>query len=347
MNTIRFTSLALGAVILVADSSAANAQSAPDQLYGCFSPSTGKVYLIKQPGLPTECAKSGNGNNAKADVEITWNIKGATGPQGEKGATGPQGDRGPQGVNGIQGLTGPQGATGPAGEKGATGAAGAPGAKGDQGPQGIQGATGATGPQGEKGATGPQGATGPAGATGPQGDRGAEGAQGQQGAPGAPGEAGPKGDVGPQGDAGPKGDTGPKGDAGAKGDAGPKGDTGPTGATGPKGDTGPAGGPGLSGVSIENQTNVPTLANYEPFPASVTYACSAGKVAIGANITYSVMALVNPSTSKPVKFESKPTGDGKWIVNGLGYPTGAPPANYFWNVDIITASLICVNTYTP
>jgi hypothetical protein len=344
MNTIRFTSLALGTAILVAGAATASAQST-DQLYGCFSPSTGKVYLIKQPGLPAQCDKAGT---AKGDVEFTWNIKGATGPQGEKGATGAQGDRGPQGVNGAQGLTGPQGATGPAGEKGATGAAGAPGAKGEQGIQGPTGPQGNPGPQGEKGVAGPQGATGATGATGPQGDQGPRGEQGLPGAPGAAGDAGPKGDVGPQGDAGPKGDTGPKGDVGAKGDAGPKGDTGPAGAVGPKGDTGPAGAAGLSGVSYEVQNSSTIyLGNYDGRPTSRTFSCSAGKVAIGANFKALTMALTNPSTARPMNIESKATGTGSWIIAGLGYPTANVPANYFWTFELAPVTLICVNTYTP
>lgn len=60
----------------------------------CYIPSSGTVYMIKEPGTPTNC-------NSNAHVKFTWSTSGATGPQG------------PQGPQGQTGATGPTGASGP------------------------------------------------------------------------------------------------------------------------------------------------------------------------------------------------------------------------------------------
>ncbi|HRQ78576.1 MAG TPA: hypothetical protein PLY94_08240, partial [Gemmatimonadaceae bacterium] len=58
-----------------------------DTLKACFVPTTGVVYLVGQPGLPTACV-------SPVHVALSWNARGPQGPQGE---IGPQGPAGPAG----------------------------------------------------------------------------------------------------------------------------------------------------------------------------------------------------------------------------------------------------------
>ncbi len=199
-----------GALVLIAASPAgaqATTPSAPKVYRACYTPSTGTVYRIGEPGQPSSCAKS-------THVEFTWMSEGQPGPQGPQGLQGPvgpggaKGDAGPQGAAGATGAQGPAGPQGPSGSPGEPGPVGAAGPKGDRG---DPGASGATGPQGPIGPSGPAGATGPAGAKGDKGD------------------AGPQGPVGPAGATGPAGPTGPQGPRGLEGPQGPQGLQGPSG----------------------------------------------------------------------------------------------------------------------
>jgi hypothetical protein len=150
--------------------------SAPKTYRACYTPSTGTVYRIGEPGQPATCAKP-------AHVEFTWvseGPQGPPGPQGVAGAAGPQGSAGLQGEKGPQGEIGPQGERGLQGETGPAGPAGPAGADGPQGPKGDQGATGPQGPQGAPCLSSDPLCHGP---QGPKGDRGETGAQGPKGEP--------------------------------------------------------------------------------------------------------------------------------------------------------------------
>lgn len=88
------------------------------------------------------------------------NIKGPTGPKGDKGDTGPtglKGDKGDTGPMGLPGEMGKIGPTGPKGETGEKGEKGDTGLKGDTGEKGDIGPTGPTGPTGPKGSASPTG----------------------------------------------------------------------------------------------------------------------------------------------------------------------------------------------
>jgi hypothetical protein len=100
-------------------------------IHACYVQGSGSVYRIKQPGLPTECGRTGQ----KLHIEFSWTETGGggagpAGPQGEAGPAGPKGDAGPAGPQGEAGPAGPQGEAGPAGPQGEAGPAGP---KGDAG----------------------------------------------------------------------------------------------------------------------------------------------------------------------------------------------------------------------
>ena len=91
-------------------------------LYGCYKKENGQLRLVNNTD---QCLPS--------EMSISWNQKGAAGPQG------PEGPAGAQGSGGLQGSAGPPGAAGP------QGSAGLPGPAGIQGPMGQQGPAGPTG----------------------------------------------------------------------------------------------------------------------------------------------------------------------------------------------------------
>ena len=62
-------------------------------LYACYEPS-GKVYRIKEPGLPDDCKST-------AHVPFDWNQQGPPGPQGDKGDPGEPGPPGPAGPHEV------------------------------------------------------------------------------------------------------------------------------------------------------------------------------------------------------------------------------------------------------
>ena len=158
----------------------------PKVYRACYTPTTGTVYRIGEPGMPSACAKP-------THVEFTWTSEGQPGPQGP---VGPQGPAGPAGPKGDAGLQGPEGVAGAKGDPGPAGPQGSVGPAGPEGPAGPKGDAGPAGPQGPKGdpclssdpkCIGPQGPQGPQGPTGPQGPQGATGPQGPQGPPGLDG----------------------------------------------------------------------------------------------------------------------------------------------------------------
>ena len=120
---------------------------APTVYRACYTPTTGTVYRIGEPGQPTSCAKS-------THIEFSWNAVGPIGAQGEKGAPGDKGEKGDKGDAGPAGPEGAPGKNGVDGQPGRDGATGAPGEKGDKGDQGETGDAGPTGPDGEGGAPG-------------------------------------------------------------------------------------------------------------------------------------------------------------------------------------------------
>ncbi len=79
------------------------APGAPDSpvIVACYSPKTGSVYRIGQPGLADSCKRN--------DVEFSWNqsgppgVPGVEGPPGPPGPPGPQGPEGPPGASGVSG----------------------------------------------------------------------------------------------------------------------------------------------------------------------------------------------------------------------------------------------------
>lgn len=195
------------------------------------------------------------GTSAKADMV---QLRGNTGPQGEKGdpfvysdftaaqlaaLKGEKGDRGEQGIQGEKGdafvyadftaaqLAALKGEKGDKGDRGEQGIQGIQGEKGDRGEQGIQGIQG---PQGEKGegldysTMTPEEIATLIGKSAYQswldaGNTGTEqdfltSLRGEPGADGHDGAVGPKGDKGETGAVGPKGDKGDKGDKGEQGE---------------------------------------------------------------------------------------------------------------------------------
>lgn len=109
-----------------------SAPSASPMIRGCYARSTHVLRVLTSP----------SGGCTAAEVAISWNRQGQTGPRGPRGKRGAQGD---QGLTGATGAPGPQGATG------------ATGATGPQGPMGLQGPIGPAGPRGDTGARGPAG----------------------------------------------------------------------------------------------------------------------------------------------------------------------------------------------
>jgi hypothetical protein len=67
-------------------------------LYGCYVPSSGTVYRIKDTGLPDAC-------RSPQHVQFTWSLQGPAGPAGPAGPTGPQGPAGPAGGVPRTGVT--------------------------------------------------------------------------------------------------------------------------------------------------------------------------------------------------------------------------------------------------
>lgn len=121
---------------------AGNATSviAGEILYGCYKKENGQLRLVNNTD---QCLPS--------EMSISWNQKGAAGPQG------PEGPAGAQGPVGLQGSVGPPGAAGPQGSAGLPGPAGPPGSIGPQGPTGLPGPAGIQGPMGQQGPAGPTG----------------------------------------------------------------------------------------------------------------------------------------------------------------------------------------------
>lgn len=100
-----------------------------------------KTYVDEQDTKTLESAKQYADNQVPAIVETYVNehkeeLKGDTGPQGDKGDTGETGPQGPQGVQGKQGPQGEQGIQGPAGPQGEKGADGKNGINGKDGTNG-------------------------------------------------------------------------------------------------------------------------------------------------------------------------------------------------------------------
>jgi hypothetical protein len=91
-----FGPLAVGAVLLALGSAPAGAQTAV--LYGCYVPSSGTVYRIKEAGLPDAC-------RSQQHVQFTWGLQGPAGPAGPAGPQGLQGPAG--GLSGYQVVVAP------------------------------------------------------------------------------------------------------------------------------------------------------------------------------------------------------------------------------------------------
>jgi hypothetical protein len=137
----------------------------PATIRACYTPITGVIYRIKEPGLPQACYSLGSYKH----TEFAWNVVGPQGPAGEKGEKGDKGDdgdKGDPGEKGLDGAPGPQGVQGAQGPEGPAGPAGAAGQKGDKGDAGPAGPAGPQGPKGDPGPPGPQGPAGPAGSGG-------------------------------------------------------------------------------------------------------------------------------------------------------------------------------------
>jgi len=102
--------------------SATTSVIAGEILYGCYKKENGQLRLVNNTD---QCLPS--------EMSISWNQKGAPGPQG---SAGPAGSQGPVGLQGSAGPPGPVGLQGPMG---------LPGPVGIQGPMGQQGPAGPTG----------------------------------------------------------------------------------------------------------------------------------------------------------------------------------------------------------
>ena len=240
-------SVPLGGLALLAVPRSVAAQSTPSptpRTYrACYTPSTGTVYRIGEPGQPTACAKDSH-------VEFTWASEGQQGPAGPMG---PAGGKGPQGEKGDPGETGP---AGPQGSQGAVGPAGPQGAKGDKGD---------TGDVGLQGPVGPKGDIGPGGPPGPKGEACLSTD------PACVGPQGPKGDKGDAGAQGPKGDTGPTGPPGSPGPQGVQG------VPGPQGIQGPPGGVANYAKAVSDTVTVSTSGS----GTTLTVDCPPGRVVLG------------------------------------------------------------------
>ena len=287
-----------------------------DVLYACYAPSTGDLYRIKAPGLPTSCNGPKSGPNQH--VEVSWNVQGPRGPQGLQGPAGAQGvlgDVGPQGPAGAAGLQGDRGLQG---TPGSAGAAGAAGPVGPQGPQGLQGQQGVQGSAGQPGSDGKPGASGAQGPAGPQGETGAAGPAGAAGA------IGPEGPAGPQGLQGSPGTTGA---AGLPGATGPQGPTGPQGLPGPEGPQGVAGGLSVQAVPIAS------IRLHTP-GAQAVLECPADMIAVGLGGNFAA----NTATEHfyTLLFLSEPDGTGKWRV------TLSPYTQPDRHLDTFDTKLYCV-----
>jgi Collagen triple helix repeat (20 copies) len=135
--------------------------SAAAMLIACISPAASAQ--TPDTGIITLCVAR-NGKIVGVDIhckphnlQLTWNIPGATGPAGPQGLTGPAGAPGSVGPTGTQGLVGIVGPTGPMGSVGLTGPDGEEGFIGPTGPTGNTGHPGPTGPTGAPGLVGPSG----------------------------------------------------------------------------------------------------------------------------------------------------------------------------------------------
>ena len=107
-------------------------------IVGCQKPGNGFLRVVRDAD---DCRRN--------ERIVTWNERGAAGPQGPAG---PAGAPGPAGLQGPKGDAGAAGAVGPAGPIGPAGSAGAAGQAGPVGPAGPAGAQGPAGPQGPAGA---------------------------------------------------------------------------------------------------------------------------------------------------------------------------------------------------
>src|SRR5688500_20378966 len=125
MRALPTVSIAAGAIAMIATPSVLRGQNttpAPTTAVyrACYTPTTGTVYRIGEPGQPTSCAKP-------THIEFSWNAAGPVGPQGEKGVPG---DKGEKGEKGDAGAIGPAGAEGAPGKKGVDGIPGKEESKG-------------------------------------------------------------------------------------------------------------------------------------------------------------------------------------------------------------------------
>ncbi|MDQ3997858.1 MAG: hypothetical protein M3303_12680, partial [Gemmatimonadota bacterium] len=101
MRALPMVRLASGVIAVIAGPRVLSGQTtpppptppAPTVYRACYTPTTGTVYRIGEPGQPTTCAKS-------THVEFSWNAVGPAGAQGEKGVAGEKGDKGDKGDQG-------------------------------------------------------------------------------------------------------------------------------------------------------------------------------------------------------------------------------------------------------
>jgi hypothetical protein len=112
---------------LFAMSARGQSEEEEDRFYACVGLEAMMLYNV-QTDSDIECEGT--------DAVISWNQRGAPGPQGPVGETGPAGPPGPAG---LQGPLGPDGAEGPQGPRGRVG------------PEGSEGPAGPAGADGERG----------------------------------------------------------------------------------------------------------------------------------------------------------------------------------------------------
>jgi hypothetical protein len=105
-RTIRAAVLTIAAVLLMGGIAIAAIPSADGTIHACRKTSNGTIRIIDVEA-GQQCQTG--------EVLLTWNQRGATGPQGPAGPTGPQGPAGPPGPQGPEGPQGPAGPQGPPG----------------------------------------------------------------------------------------------------------------------------------------------------------------------------------------------------------------------------------------
>jgi hypothetical protein len=131
--------LPLSAVLLLAGTVGALADTPPAVYSGCQNVATGVLRLLpnRLPVPYNDCIMAGNGlltsQPRLLEVKVSWNKVGPQGPAGPQGFKGDMGVQGPKGDKGDAGGIGPQGLNGGPGLKGDTGSAGAQGPIGPAG----------------------------------------------------------------------------------------------------------------------------------------------------------------------------------------------------------------------